>query len=330
LINGEARSKQLEAIDLFELKPKSQKASVLAKRTDMLNALDIILTGSFQARFATDPDIPTHSPYCNKMYAMSVEPSGNGYYSQNSSFSWTLCYGETAFDRRIRLSKPVALRTLLMDTWEDVTPENILVERAGAKPASLNTDPLNGQIASLGADVFFWDPRTSPDNPDNPTQGVGDLSKEELRNFRLSIGGVLTANSVATPVNGGYGDVARWKVDYSTRKSQLASNQGVSPEARKWLLNAPGWIDQYANFFQKWGAFPNIALKDVTLSQPDGVLKELGKPADFDWSLTAIFYRFDGDTLTGRFLGDLFARRKRVTTKMKPETDIGYLLDIWG
>jgi hypothetical protein len=46
--------------------------------------------------------------------------------------------------------------------------------------------------------------------------------------------------------------------------------------------------------------------------------------------MNAVFYRFDGDTLTGRFLGELVATRKKTTTIQKLGKDIGALLSKWG
>ncbi len=83
----------------------------------MITRLLISFQGSFQCRLATDNDQPADSP-----------TDREGLYGKRS-FGWTFAYRERPFDRVIRLSNPVDLRSALVDEWIDTTVNGVWVER---------------------------------------------------------------------------------------------------------------------------------------------------------------------------------------------------------
>lgn len=268
----------------------------------MLNAVRMVFSGSFQFRIATNPDFPTPGPYCHNLFAPPGVAGGNG---------WTFAYGETPFDAKVRLNTPVALRRAgLVDTWVNTTVVYMLSEAADAKVTKATDDPLLGQKVSYGPDARLWDPRNDPTDP------IGNPAQEELRNFKLSIGGGavgLTADPAATPtLTGNPGLYRPWATSYATRKL-MAMRGGVAPPERQQCLNNDGMRGNYATFFSMYGKFLNIGLTKVAVTGAAGIAAQLAKPDEFDWTLNLFFCRFDGDTLTGRTIGDLFVVRKKTT-----------------
>jgi hypothetical protein len=76
---------------------------------------------------------------------------------------------------------------------------------------------------------------------------------------------------------------------------------------RKGYLLQPGSLANYAKFFGYTCATQVVALKDVTIGSPLGVLKEVGSASDYKWFMKLSFLRFDGDTLTGQVFGTVGA-----------------------
>jgi hypothetical protein len=81
-----------------------------------------------------------------------------------------------------------------------------------------------------------------------------------------------------------------------------------------------------------FGPFRDIRLNRVTVGPGRGVLDKvsLGDATAYEWKMQAIFYRFDGDTLTGRMLAQLVATQAKVRAKLELEKDAGRLLNKWG
>src|SRR5262245_22750278 len=101
----------------------------------MIDAAVIVLRGSFQFRIATNMEHPSKSPYCHISYAKKHDPSGTDRLSLIAGVGWTFTYGEAPFDRKVRLSKPVDLRNLLIDPWVDTHVTVVLIARDG-KPVA--------------------------------------------------------------------------------------------------------------------------------------------------------------------------------------------------
>jgi hypothetical protein len=263
----------------------------------MINQLKIYFAGSFQARLATESDPTGASP--TDPYGV-YGAAGRG---------WTFAYRETAFDRVIRLSRPVELRTALMDPWHDAGV-TALEEDSGSGLRPVTQDVLLGKVLSLGSAKF------------DTASGGGAMTREALIDFRLTIGGNLfAANAVSPPrLDGVDGqDHSAWQADYTARKRTLLRGAGL--DAVRARVLADYFYDTYASFFQARCASTPATLQGIRFgSQPasphtmnvrvrPNILYRLDPPAStkYTWTFQAAFYRFDGDTLTGQVDGTIVA-----------------------
>ena len=256
----------------------------------MIKTLSVSFQGSFQCRLATDNDATSASP---------TDPYGD--YGPASS-GWTFAYREAKFDRIIRLSRPVQLRSGLVDPWEDAIVREIRVDR-GAGPQLVVADPLLRAAVSLGASKF------------DTSAGGGGVTREALIDFSFRIGGVgflLKAQATKDPVlDGAQGSDTSWSAEYKANKSSRIAGTRMDPTRTK-VLN-DHYRQSYESFFAVRCPSKPITLKGVLFgSSVSGVLAEMDSPASltYDWVLRIAFYRFDGDTLTGKTNGTLVAKHK--------------------
>jgi hypothetical protein len=254
----------------------------------MIRQLKVSFTGSFQARLATDGDPTSASP---------TDPYGT--YGAASS-GWTYRYREPVFDRIIRLSSPVALRTALVDPWTSAVVKTVECDRGGGL-VSVPGDPLAGQIVSLGKAKF------------DTSRGNGGVTREALVDLRFGLGSLLLADPASLPVlDGAKGGQGAWKAEYTFKKSMLIASSPLDPVRLK-VLQEPNRIDSYASFFQIRCPTKPFQLTGVTFQNAvSGVLTQLESPAGtkYDWTIEMAFFRFDGDSLTGKMDGALVAQRK--------------------
>ena len=254
----------------------------------MIQQLKVSFAGSFQSRLATDHDPTDASP---------TDPSGR--YGRASQ-GWTFAYRESRFDRIIRLSSPVQLRNALIDSWVNVVVGKVEADQ-GNGFASVPGDPLFNKLISLGAAKF------------DTKAGNGGVTKEALVGVKFAIATMLTAEPASLPVlDGAKGSNKAWRAEYNSKKPQKIQSSQLDPERIK-VLERKGRIDDYASFFQIRCPTKPIPMKAVQFaSSVSGVLTQLESPAStkYDWSARMAFYRFDGDTLTGKMDGQLLAKLK--------------------
>jgi hypothetical protein len=93
----------------------------------MVDKLKFEFNGSFQCRLSTDPAPATASPK-----NPATDPG------------WTFAYGETKFDRIIRLSSPVSLRSALVDPWQDTKVSKVWIDTGSGLRVNTSTG-LDGQ-----------------------------------------------------------------------------------------------------------------------------------------------------------------------------------------
>ena len=242
-----------------------------------MNKLQIHFQGSFQCRLATDPQPASASP--------KEHGPGSG---------WTFAYSEPTFDRKIRLSKPVALRTGLIDPWQDTKVSSVLVDR-GHGPMPDPRSGLAGTVVSLGDAIF------------DSHAGAG-TTREALLTFAFSIGKVFKADATKPPKSPGVTVTTSWVSEYKLKKPARISSAVLDPKRKAYLAKL--WpIDTYASFFQMDGAYPAIKLKNVKISTKTGILATIPDPKKYQWTLQFRFFRFDGDTLAGQITGDLSAAK---------------------
>lgn len=250
----------------------------------MIKQLKISFAGSFQARFATDSDAPGDSP---------TDPYGD--YGTKGK-GWTFAYKEKKFDRVIRLSGPVELRSALVDAWKDVVVTGVEADK-GKGLASLPTDQLMSKAVSFGPAIF------------DTAAGGGGVSFEALVGFKLSIGAsIFQADPDPVPVlDGVKGANSAWETEYKTKKPGLIAVSGLDPVRAKVLKDT--YYETYAGFFQLRCPSKTSKLKGVTFKGPKGVLVDLDPPAatKYKWTIDLAFYRWDGDTLTGQTDGTVTA-----------------------
>lgn len=260
----------------------------------MIKRLLISFQGSFQARMATDPDPTNASP---------TDPDGT--YGRKGA-GWTLAYKEKPFDRVIRLSKPVDLRSALMDEWIDTSVRGVWVERdpppKGYPSPMLLMEPTNleSKVISLGVAKF------------DTAAGGGVVSKEALIDFSFNIDGKdLTAEAASPPLMDGLDDPAHvipsFMTEYTNTKPKRIAAAQLDP-LRKKVLEKPYALEILGRFFMLSIPARTFALKNVAIGIKSGVLSEMSKTTDYAWRVENLFFhRFDGDTLTGRCGGALWA-----------------------
>ena len=128
--------------------------------------IKINFAGSFQCRLATDPDDTGSSPTVPRDGGVGVLGRG-----------WTFAYNEFSFDRVIRLSNPVQLRSALVDHWEDTRVTKIEAASNEQSPLTqVDGDHLLGMTVSLGSAKF-------------DAKKGGGMGYEVLIDFDFSIGG---------------------------------------------------------------------------------------------------------------------------------------------
>ena len=250
----------------------------------MIKNVQIQFSGSFQARLATDNDATGSSP---------TDP--DGVYG-TASQGWTYCYKEPHFDRIIRLSNPVSLRDALIDPWEDTAVTQIAVERDAPKwvTEAVTHDILVGEIVSLGSAKF-----------DSSKSGI---TTETLIDFDFSLGFALTADTKQSPqLRGVTKAPTDWATEYKGKKPSLVAT--IADPIRKKLLDSSR-IEDLASFFQLYDPIHPVGLENVVIKRPMGILKEIDDAGStrFNWILDLAFFRFDGDTLTGRCEGAVTAK----------------------
>jgi hypothetical protein len=250
--------------------------------------------GSFQARLATDPDPTGSSP---------TDPAGT--YGRRG-MGWTFAYKETPFDRVIRLSNPVDLRSALVDEWIDTTIRGVWVERdpppKGYPSPMLLLEPTNleGKGISLGAAKF------------DTASGGGVVTREAIVDFSFNVDGkALTAEAATAPLMDGLDDpkrVSDWFArEYKSLKAKRMATAQIDPLRKRYLEDSNN-IEILARFFMFSIPARTFALKNVSIGIKSGVLAEMSSPTDYSWRIENLnFLRFDGDTLTGRCGGVLWA-----------------------
>lgn len=249
--------------------------------------ITIEFEGCFQCRLSTDP-----------------APSNAG----NPTSGWTRTFGETNFDRIIRFSSPVAIRTLLYRPWADVIVTNVV---APSIP-NPNSDPIIGQSVNLGASTYY---------NGGPTVPPGF---EPLANFMIKIGtNSLSAQTSIPPTGGGV----------LTLSGAEEAAAGINPElmfANKiaslsgarlaMLLSGGGAIQTYASFcygldssghhtkpdgpgiVDYYADYPGTLDTNITINPGSSVVLSnlLGQPVLY---LKMKLFGFDGDTLVGQVRG---------------------------
>jgi hypothetical protein len=285
----------------------------------------ITFAGSFQCRLATDYSPQDASPTEWK----DVFPD----------IGWTFSYDEVPFDRVIRLSRPVALRTGLMDEWvaTKVTKVEVSASALGmvggywGPMMEIMGDPLLGQVVALGDEPEgrggVEKGRGAKFNSSHAAGG-GGTGFEVLDDFAFSIGGMLfMAKQARKTKMTGIADLPDGtELEAKYRETKLDKVLGAAmPAARKKHLTTfasgefgkrgavPRAIGTYASFYKGSGEFPEIPLNQVQINSPLGVLAAAKKVADqLTWTLRLTFSRFDGDTLTGKINGALESRDSKL------------------
>jgi hypothetical protein len=135
----------------------------------MVKQLKVHFGGSFQCRLATEHDSTDSSP---------TDPYGD--YGVKAK-GWTFAYREARFDRYIRFSSPIELRTALMDPWVNVVVRKVECDR-GSGLVPVSGDALLNKLVSLGSARF------------DTKQGEGDMTREALIGLKFSIATMLQAD----------------------------------------------------------------------------------------------------------------------------------------
>jgi len=263
----------------------------------------ITFAGSFQARLATNRDHTGSSPKVPAPEDGNLKALGRG---------WTFAYDELDFDRVIRLSSPVQLRSALVDPWEDtkITKVEVSASALGmvggywGPMVAFPGDPLVGQVVSFG-DAKFSEKKG------------GGQGYEVLDEFAFSIGGSrFTARQAQLTKMAGVNGRDEWRSHYlKTKTQQLAGALAAMHPARRTRLTEmysgdknkagaiPRHIGTYSSFYAAESDMPNIPLTQVGLRGNFGILSDEKLANKLAWTLSLNFSRFDGDTLTGRVRG---------------------------
>ena len=255
-----------------------------------IQALTFAFNGSFQVRLATDPDPTDSSP--NGSVGYSPQPSRPG-------VGWTFDFDESRFDRIVRLSRPVDLRTGLMAGWIDARVIWLRVNR-GAGFAPVAGDPLVGQVVSLGSGLKL------------DAAAGGGATHEAFQGLEVGVGTVFKAgpkSPTRIDTDGNNPDGASWEGEYKTAKQQRRA-QFTNPVRQSAL---DGYFDHYARVFGRFmGKVDECALNTPVITPAGGVLAEVAAqmaprppapPKPGRWQLHFDLYRFDPDTLVGTVNG---------------------------
>lgn len=250
----------------------------------MFQEVKIEFDGSFQCRLATDP-----APSAASVSHPSDITAPATYTSPGDG--WTFAYLEAPFDRIIRLSNPVQLRSALVDAWKDTTVKAVLVDD-GAGLVTVPMDGLVGAQVSLGSGVHF----------------SGVMTQEEMTNFSLAIGGSsFTANQQIPGRKLSVSVDATLAATYnSTKTARIAAAAAIDPVRRQVLATR---LAAYASFFGFIGRYQDIPLASVSIPMVLPAVWVLSQISahDYDWTADISFRRFDGDTLTGNIVGSIRA-----------------------
>jgi hypothetical protein len=260
----------------------------------MIDLVLIQFAGSFQCRLAVGSSATNDSP-----------PDPYRIYGNNTK-GGTFSYKERKFDRIIRLSKPIDLRNALIDPWEDTKVKAVWLY-TGKGLQAVSGNPLIGQVVSLGSSVKFSE---------------ADPVFWNLIDFKLSIGAdglFLVADRQTGPPETQLVDGSSQLVDeYKSKKTELIPVTRMDP-VRKRVLEDPVYFEAYASQFKRIGHYPFILLVPGSVrlfARFDGYDK-MDLARSYIWTLFLRFERWDGDTLTGRVSGDLFAVHQSVLKRMQ-------------
>lgn len=257
----------------------------------VIEEIKIFFSGSFQCRLATDPAPTASSPKGPKNVPAGAAGAG-----------WTFSYQEPAFDRVIRLSKPVSLRNALMEPFRPVKVEQIQI-----KPRSpiatlqlpwqtVSTDPLLGTEVSLGSSAVF-----------DTAAGTGALTQEAILNLKFSIGSLFSAEPKSRVLlDGMQGSDTAWSADYLARKPGLVLANAANMDVSRFnlLTTSPSLVGNYSIFYSYRCPTRQISLVNVEYPlNVTGILRTL--LLGWHFYLDLAFYRFDGDTLVGQMDGTL-------------------------
>lgn len=239
--------------------------------------LRLVFRGSFQCRLATEAEPTDRKP------------------------------GPAPADGIIRFSKPVQLRSALMDPWEDV--KVTLVESSfsrdrltmgGGKPGP-GVDPLVGKVVSLGPARFDTRLGKSYRSP------AGIPCEEAISGLSLNIGGGLVTAEPDNPpplCARKDPDVKPWSAEYQTRKPGLVEvhRKRMDPARRDTLER----IDHLADGFEEVGTYVG-PLKNFRCNAASRFNPKNWFETPFHWTIDMTFFRYDADTLTGRVDGQIYA-----------------------
>jgi hypothetical protein len=261
----------------------------------VIRSIIIKFGGSFQCRLAVGRDGSDTSPTDpDGVYGTRGAGEGDGRHA-------TYAYRENPFDRIIRFSDPVDLRSALVDPWEDTRVSAVLL---GAD-LDLEDDvgnSMKGQVVSLGST-----PKFEEDGPYN----IIDLS------FSIG-GGTFFAGLPTGPVpqriimeDGG----KELFNEYMIKKQKLLQTSTLDPVREQVLKSFNPFFHEdgvmaYAGIFRKFSQYEFYFIPSSTRLPRPISHKKFGttdQPQNYYWYASFRFGRWDGDTLTGRVSGTLIA-----------------------
>jgi hypothetical protein len=263
-----------------------------------LGWVEVIFEGSFQCRLATDPDPTDATPTMpNKV------PWGQQYFGTLYGAGGTFAYDEVPFDRVIRLSKPVQLRSCLVDPWRDTRVTQVLAGE-GMDLGVAQATPLNGALVSIGNE------KPTPDNPGAMFSAHhvdhGKPGYEVMLNFHLNIGGMVDADAHEPVRTGISGTLPKWGDEFFTAKAQKYEAARVGMHLQRALFVKEHGINRTGHFihYQVWDQIA-IDQFNIRFNGNAGVVSQLNDVWNAQWRLALAFYRYDNDTLTGQVDGSL-------------------------
>lgn len=241
----------------------------------------IAFDGCFQLRLATDPAPSDASPKAPPPANSGLDLFKNG---------WTFAYNEARFDRKMRLSNPVNLRTGLLSPYQPVRVSKVTITPASPL-AAVASNALMGQFVSFGL------PKLS-----------GQVARETLGEITLAIGSspgfAITAKPAAPVVveTRASNSNAAAEAEYLQKKPTVKGS--ITNPQRKAVVDMPIFIQTWADRFKLRGNSNTVSLKDVNGTILGGALQL------YDWKFQTSFFRFDGDALIGRMEGSITGTRK--------------------
>lgn len=168
--------------------------------------------GRFEARFATDPDLP----YSNPIYTDTPSHTGNDDPVPLSSGRTFGLEGEpnfvpitgtvptnldmTGVGRNVRLNNPVALRPKAKDVVSKVV--SISGQTTGSTETFTTGDPLIGQFVNFGPDTYLAGNNNGTDTPGSPIPGstkpeeCWSAGTEPMGLFELNIGSTFSPPAI--------------------------------------------------------------------------------------------------------------------------------------